>query len=109
MILFHATSRKQAVTILEKGFSDGIARYSQYVLTGVRLSQRGPEPNFLAKETFLEVDTNLSESELSEYEWVEQGREFREFFIPALIVNSRSSIRMADGFTLRADDQTSIM
>jgi hypothetical protein len=109
MILFHGTSRKRAVTILEKGFSDGIARYSQYVLTGVRLSQQGPDPNFLGKKTFLEVDTNLSESELSAYEWIEEGQEFREFFVPAVLVNSRSSVKMAEGYELRADDEPAIL
>jgi hypothetical protein len=107
MILFHGTSRKRAVTILEEGFRDGKVTYSQYTLAGVRLSQKGPDKDRPGVETFLEVDTNLSESELSAYEWIEEGREFREFFVPALIVNSRSSIRMADGFGIRADDHPS--
>lgn len=44
----------------------------------------------------LEVDIDLSESDLSRYEWVEEGKKYREFLIPDSIVNSRSRTRISD-------------
>jgi hypothetical protein len=58
--------------------------------TGVWLSNVPATINEGARgRTLLRVFLQLSTRELRFYEWIEQGRSFREFFIPAKVVNAR--------------------
>ena len=98
MILYHRTYRERARIILEEGFRDASGTYlTRETFSGVWVSNEPLDSNDGAQgDTLLEVNTDLSESELSRYEWVEEGKRFREFLIPASILNSRSKLRIAE-------------
>jgi len=102
MILYHRTYCEPARRIiLEEGFRDGTGTYlthlTQQTWSGVWLSDEPLDENEGARgDTLLEVHTDLSESELSTYEWAEEGKGYREFLVPASIVNSRSRIQIAE-------------
>ena len=40
-------------------------------------------------DTVLKVDHDLADAELAHYEWVEEGKPYREFLIPAEVINAR--------------------
>jgi hypothetical protein len=99
MKLYHATSLKAAESILKEGFRDGTGTYlTQQAWSGVGLSDVPLDESVITKcgETLLEVDIELSELELSEYDWPEEGKPYREFLIPASVVNSRGRIRVVE-------------
>jgi hypothetical protein len=47
-------------------------------------------------DILLEVTTDMTESEIAQYEWIEEGKGYREFLIPAAEINSRMKIRIVE-------------
>jgi hypothetical protein len=45
-------------------------------------------------DILLEVTVEITESEIGQYEWIEQGKPYREFLVPAAEINSRMKIRV---------------
>jgi len=45
-------------------------------------------------DILLEVNTDMTESEIAQYEWIEEGKGYREFLVPAAEINSRMKIRI---------------
>jgi hypothetical protein len=45
-------------------------------------------------DTLLEVRLDVSEQDLGQYEWIEEGKPYREWLIPALLINSRAIVRI---------------
>ena len=94
--LHHFTTAEAARAILESGFKDGTGSYMTNRLhTGVWLSDvpmsdadGGPDNGVL-----LEVQLRISARTLRTYEWIEEGKPYREFLIPARIVNAHGSVR----------------
>lgn len=93
MRLFHRTSSGQQIT--QGGFRDGRGTYlTSKVWDGVWLSDvpldldEGAEGDDLL---LIEMPENVVEK----YEWVEDGKTYREFLIPAEVVN-RYPARLAD-------------
>lgn len=86
MKLFHRTYKAQA--ILAEGFKDATGTYGTGIeFTGVWFSANEPlDPNEGAwGDTVLVVE--IPEDQIIEYEWVEEGKPYREFLIPAETVN----------------------
>jgi hypothetical protein len=50
---------------------------------------------------------DLSESDLADYEWIEEGNEegksYREWLIPAALINARMSVRLVDEEAIEPD------
>jgi ribulose bisphosphate carboxylase small subunit len=91
--LFHRTSVVAARRILRHGFKDSTNHYmTQRMDTGVWLSSVPPFLNKGTGDVLLRVDADLSESEIAQYEWVAEGRHYREWLVPAAIVNPRMTI-----------------
>ena len=86
MRLYHRTPAAEA--ILEGGFRDITGFYlTSQLWTGVWLSNRPLDANEDAKGEGL-LTLNIPESVIAEYEWVGEGKPYREFLVPAEIVNS---------------------
>jgi hypothetical protein len=98
MILYHRTDQEAAETILRNGFRDGIEKYmTNTTHSGVWLSNIPLDENEGAfGDILLEVSTDMTESEIAEYEWIEEGKGYREFLIPAIEINSRMKVRIVD-------------
>ena len=100
-ILYHVTSAAAATTILRSGFFDGEGSYGTEIeLRGVFLSNRaldtnegvGPSSDVVLAVTF--ASTALSD--LDEYELVEDGKSYREWCIPASVVQRRTIVQIAE-------------
>jgi hypothetical protein len=49
-----------------------------------------------AASVLLQIDLALSESALTEFEWVEYGKGHREWLVPAQLLNSHAKVRVID-------------
>ena len=98
MKLYHRTTAASAESILRDGFKDGTGHY----LTGqlhsiVWLSNEPLDINEGATgEVLLEVALDMREDDLAFYEWPEEGKPYREWLIPAPIVNARATVRIVE-------------
>ena len=94
MILYHRTTRKTAEAI-KKGFKDGKGTYmTDTEFSGVWLSDVPLDSNEGASgDVLFEVKVNLPAPEMDYYEWVEEGKPYREWLIPAALLNAHSTFR----------------
>ena len=94
MLLYHRTY--QAEAILAKGSKDGTGYYmTDRVWSGVWLSDRPLDANEGAHgDTLLAVE--MPEAEALPYEWQEEGKPYREFLVPADIVNRYRPFKVVD-------------
>ena len=99
MVLYRVTSAAVAAAILARGFKDSTRRYgSQSAGKGVWLSDR-PLLAYadIWSDTVLAVEFEGPEFELDQFEWVEEGNSFREWFIPAAFVNANGKVTCVEG------------
>jgi hypothetical protein len=94
--LFHRTSAKVAKAIVQSGLKDGTGNYlTENEYSGVWLSNVPLDADEGARgDTVLEVTLDISEKELEEYEWVEEGQPYREWLIPASLINGKAIVRV---------------
>lgn len=99
-ILFHRTSPKNADSILRGGFKDGIGTYlTDREWSSVWLSDRPLDQHGLDSVATLRVVLQMTDEELSAYEWIEEGKkDYREWLIPASILNSCSRVKRDRSF-----------
>jgi hypothetical protein len=92
MLLYHTTYNADA--ILAEGFKDGTGYYmTDRPWSGVWLSDRPLDANEGAKgDTVLVIE--MPEDEVLSYEWVEEGKPYREFLVPADLVNRYRPFRV---------------
>jgi hypothetical protein len=98
MILYHVTTQEHAAAILEGGFRDGTGTYmTDQTLTGVFLSDRPLDENEGAcGGVVLEVDLAADENELADRELIEDGKGYREWIVPAALINGRAQVRLSN-------------
>jgi hypothetical protein len=89
IILYHTTSGEKADAIKRDGFRDGVGSYmTDTEHCGVWLSDRPLDANEGAGgDTTIAIDLPLSEADFDQYEWKEKGKGYREWLIPAAIIN----------------------
>jgi hypothetical protein len=94
MILFHRTTPTAAASILPNGFIDRTGTYmTGQEFAGVWLSDVPLDYGQGAKgTTLLRIHTALTEGDLSEFEWVEDGKPYREWLVPADLINTTSKV-----------------
>ena len=93
MVLYHKTDAEAARAIMRDGFRDGSGHYmTDAEHAGVWLSDT---PMWGAAWSVLfELTFSGPESELSDFEWVEEGKGYRKWLIPAVFVNSRMTFKV---------------
>ncbi len=86
MTLYHTTYEAKA--ILDQGFRDGKGTYltDDCEFRGVWLADRPLDVNEGADGDGILV-LDIPEEVIAEYEWIEEGKRYREFLVPAEIVN----------------------
>jgi hypothetical protein len=97
MKLYHKTMPDAANAILREGFRDGSGRYMvDKKFSGVWLSDSPLDVNAggLGGEVILELNFDGSDSEIADFEWIEKGKGYREWLIPAALVNTRMEVRL---------------
>jgi hypothetical protein len=92
MILYHRTTAKNAQQILTRGFQNATGTYpTDRLWTGVWVSDRpltGGEGG-ADGDTLLRITIKLNETELADFEWVEEGKGYREWLIDAALLNAK--------------------
>jgi hypothetical protein len=91
MILYHRTHAPVAKRILSDGFRDGSGTYmTSEEHSGVWLSNVPLDENEGASgDTLLQVE--LLEQTIADYEWIEDGKPYREWLVPARLLNERTN------------------
>lgn len=95
VVLYHQTTIETARTIIGEGFRDSSGFFhNTRTWTGVWFSSspRGSEEG----EVVLIVRFDLNEQELARWEWTGEGRDCRQWLIPANIVNQRGTIERTE-------------
>jgi hypothetical protein len=103
MHLFHVTTPERAEAILREGFKDGFGRYmTDQTFSGVWLSDRPLDANDgVNGEATLGVSFQCQLRELDCYEWVEEGKSYREWLIPAQVIAEKATTSILEGSPLR--------
>ena len=94
LILYHCTTEAAARQILAGGFHDITARYlTDREWKGVWVSDR-PLNNTegASGDTVLQIE--IAEEIVAPYEWVEYDKLFREWLVPAAILNKSGEVRL---------------
>src|SRR3989442_1367636 len=88
---YHVTTDKAARAILRPGFKDATVYYMPAQRwTGVWLSNAPLDVNQGTKgDTLIEVTLDFSERALAKYEWIEGGKPYGEWLVPAALINPR--------------------
>ena len=47
-------------------------------------------------DTLLLVELDLIEQELAQFEWVEEGKDYREWLIPAALINAKAKVQIVE-------------
>src|SRR4051812_5952858 len=95
MILFHRTSQAAARRILRSGFRDAAGFYMTTRLTrGVWFSDRPLDASEGAgrcprTDVLLRIVLPIGQGKLRKHEWIEAGKPYREWQLPAALVNAR--------------------
>jgi hypothetical protein len=94
-IFYHRTTDASAKKILRKGFRDAVGTYGTGQMhQGVWLSNIPLDCSNGAKGDFL-LQIELPEqvvAELADYEWIEDGKGYREWLVPAQLINNHAKI-----------------
>jgi hypothetical protein len=97
LTVFHMTTQAAAENILRDGFRDAVGRYlTDREWSGVWVSDRPLDMNERNEggEVLLQID--IAEDLLAEFEWVEEGKPFREWLVPAAVLNDAGTVKLSD-------------
>jgi hypothetical protein len=101
--LYHSTTESAAAQIEREGFKDFVAHYGMSVrVKGVWISDRALDQNEGCKgEVVLRLTARIDLSRLARYEVREEGKLYREWCIPASVVNRSFSIARLEAVAAR--------
>jgi hypothetical protein len=92
--LYHRTTREAARRILVEGYRDGTGRYMTATIhRGVWVSDHILDENEGARgDTVIEI--SIPPGKIRAHKWDEAGKPYREWLIPAAIVNTYGTLRI---------------
>ena len=97
MDLYHLTTSEAATSILREGFRDSTGNYlTTKEFSGVWLCDSADAVYQMGRGggTLLKVSLRILEADLAEYEWVEENKGYREWLVPADLINANSSVEV---------------
>jgi hypothetical protein len=84
VIVYHQTDSGEAIR--QQGFQDGVGNYlTENIYSGVWVSDRPLDAEGAVGRDLLVVE--VPDSELEPFEWLEEGKGYREFLVPADVLN----------------------
>jgi hypothetical protein len=97
-MFYHRTNAVGAREIIDSGFSNASGYFlNNRIWTGVWLSSIPVDGELDADgDSLLMVKLDIDERELSRWEWVAEGRPYREWLVPAAIINRCAAVEMVD-------------
>ena len=95
-IFYHRTTRRSAEAILRDGFRDAVGKcVADRVLRGVWLEDAPLDCNVGANDShLLKVTLALSDEEMDAYECKRNGCSYREWLVPAAILNDKATVEI---------------
>jgi len=95
MKFYHRTTREAADAILVHGFQDAEGPYmTANIHRGVWISDMPLDVNEGAKgEVLLAVEVAVDVADADQWEWIEEGKLYREWLVPAAWLNERGCVR----------------
>jgi hypothetical protein len=98
IILYHRTTEKIAKKIIAKGFRDSTDYYmTQRLHTGVWVSNVPlDEDEGASGNALLRIELAMEEREIGSFEWIEDGKPYREWLMPAALLNEFGKIEIAE-------------
>ena len=96
--LYHRTTEGVARHIVADGFRDSESYYgTENPHSGVWLSDRPLDADEGAVgNALLRVELNIGDREIAQFEWIEDGKPYREWLIPACLINELGTIVVAE-------------
>jgi hypothetical protein len=95
VVLYHRTSIDNARAILTDGFRDSAGFFlNTRTWTGVWFCSSPASSE--QGEVVLTVKLDIDDEELARWEWTGEGRDYREWLIPANIANRRATIELTE-------------
>jgi len=94
LTVFHRTTKDAAAKILQGGFRDITGRYlTDREWSGVWVSDRPLDNSEGASgEALLQID--IAEDLHAAFEWVEESKPYREWLVPAAVLNDAGTVRL---------------
>jgi hypothetical protein len=98
VILYHRTAEAAAQQILAGGFRDGQGNYMTTRLhSGVWVSDQPLDENEGAcGNALIRIKLAKDESEIAPYEWIEDGKPYREWLMPADLINEFGTVEIQE-------------
>ena len=99
VILYHRTTRQNAEAIAKEGFKDATGTYfTNQEFFGVWVSSEPLDANEGAcGDVLFEITLTVPETSIADYEWVEEGKPYREWLMPAAMINARATLKLVSG------------
>ena len=106
MTVYHRTTRESADAILAGGFRDGRGRYlTEHEYTGVWVSDVPLDINEGAEGDVL-LAIEVTPEAVDPFEWAEEGKTYREFLVPASILNSYAARELSAEEASAAEEES---
>jgi hypothetical protein len=97
--VYHGTTRPAAAAIERDGFKDTTGSYltvNRY--TGVWVSNTPLDVNDTSREydgdSYFAID--VEERVIARFEWIEEGKPYREWLVPAAVLNALPRVRLTE-------------
>lgn len=102
VIFYHRTTAETAHSIMKSGFMNSAGYFqSNRTWTGVWLSARPLDTHDDDEgNALLMVKLDIPERQLARWEWTAEGRPYREWLVPAEVVNKSMSVEMVEQLDL---------
>jgi hypothetical protein len=98
MKLFRRVTPEEAERVVNAGFENHSGRYlTEQEWEGVWVSDAPLDCNEGVSNgatVLIEIELALPESDITDYEWVEEGKPYREWLLPAELINAHAKARV---------------
>ena len=102
LILYHRTTAENARAIMESGFKNSSGYFlSNRTWSGVWLSARPLDTRDDGEDdNLLMIRLDIPEQQLARWEWMAEGQSYREWLIPAGLINGFMTVTLVDQLDL---------
>jgi hypothetical protein len=98
LTLYHRTTEANARQIIANGFRDGTGYYlTNRLWSGVWFSDQPLDENEGAcGNVLLRIKLDKRRREIAKFEWIEDGKGYREWLMPAALINKFGAVEIQE-------------